>query len=101
MEGGIWTAGLAQALVHDMRPCAELISRMIEVLGAACGGHRLRHLLTDNPQGLRMSPAPEISQASVPGTCDCFLPIFTRGLQTCGHVLLQCLLQRHLEALAE
>ncbi len=30
MEGGIWTAGLAQALVHDVPTCAELISRMIE-----------------------------------------------------------------------
>ena len=30
MEGGIWTAGLAQALVHDVPTCAELISRMID-----------------------------------------------------------------------
>jgi NADH:quinone reductase (non-electrogenic) len=30
MEGGIWTAGLAQALVHDVPTCAELVSRIIE-----------------------------------------------------------------------
>ncbi len=29
MEGGVWTAGLAASLIHDIPSCAELIDRMV------------------------------------------------------------------------
>ena len=30
MDGGIWSAGLAQALVHDVPSVQELVTRIIE-----------------------------------------------------------------------
>jgi len=37
-DGGVWTAGQAQGLIHDIPTCAELVSRIVDQAGDVIKG---------------------------------------------------------------